>query len=296
MPRWSSTSDVGASSPSTCRPSRSTTVTCSGSSSASTPPVGVMATSVPLRALTLPDVPSTSPSAASRLLTSATCARSCSKSTAASYAETTGALAGGFVEKFDSRMDELDLTRRELLAAGAVAGAGTLAGPAVADAARRRRRPARRHADVVVIGAGLAGLTAARELMRDDRSVVLLEARNRVGGRVLNKPIGGGEHSEAGGTFAGPTQDHILELAEQMGVGTFPTYNTGDNIYFADGTATRYSDSGPTGTAPPDPTILADLATVVTRLDEMSKDVPVDAPWESASAGDWDSQTLQQWI
>jgi monoamine oxidase len=193
-------------------------------------------------------------------------------------------------------MDELDLTRRELLAAGAVAGAGTLAGPALADAARRRRRPARRHADVVVIGAGLAGLTAARELMRDDRSVVLLEARNRVGGRVLNKPIGGGEHSEAGGTFAGPTQDHILELAEQMGVGTFPTYNTGDNIYFADGSATRYSDSGPTGTAPPDPTILADLTTAVTRLDEMSKDVPVDAPWESASAADWDSQTLQQWI
>jgi monoamine oxidase len=148
----------------------------------------------------------------------------------------------------------------------------------------------------VVIGAGLAGLTAARELMRDDRSVVLLEARNRVGGRVLNKPIGGGEHTEAGGTFAGPTQEHILALASELGVATFPTYNTGDNVYFADGTRMTYSDSGPTGTAPPDPTILPDLTTAVTRLDEMSKDVPVDAPWESASAADWDGQTLQQWI
>jgi monoamine oxidase len=87
---------------------------------------------------------------------------------------------------------------------GALAGAGALAGPAVAGAARRHRRPARRHADVVVVGAGFAGLTAARELACDDRSVVVLEARNRVGGRVLNKPIGGGEHSEVGGTFAGP--------------------------------------------------------------------------------------------
>jgi monoamine oxidase len=147
-----------------------------------------------------------------------------------------------------------------------------------------------------VIGAGLAGLTAARQLARDDRSVVLLEARHRVGGRVLNKPIGGGKESEAGGTFAGPTQNHILELATQLGIDTFPTFNQGDNVYYADGDRMTYSDSGPTGTAPPDPSIIPDLATVVTRLDEMSKDVPVDAPWESASAGDWDAQTLEQWI
>ena len=199
------------------------------------------------------------------------------------------------MEKFRA-MDSSGLTRRQALAAGAVAGAGALAGPVAAEAAKRHRRPARRHADVVVIGAGFAGLSAARELAHDDRSVVLLEARHRVGGRVLNKPIGGGEHSEAGGTFAGPTQGHILQLAEQMGVATFPTYDTGDNVYFADGTRMTYSDSSPTGTAPPDPTILPDLTTVVTRLDEMSKDVPVDAPWESAAAAAWDSQTLEQWI
>jgi monoamine oxidase len=191
-----------------------------------------------------------------------------------------------------------DLTRRELLEAGAVAGAGALvAGAPVAEAARRkRRRRTSRHADVVVIGAGLAGLTAARELARDDRSVVLLEARHRVGGRVRGRPIGGGKESEAGGTFAGPTQNHILELASGLGIDTFPTFNEGENVYFADGERMTYSDSGPTGTAPPDPSIIPDLATVVTRLDEMSKEVPVDAPWESASAADWDRQTLEQWI
>jgi monoamine oxidase len=196
-------------------------------------------------------------------------------------------------------VDDGVLSRRELLEAGAVAGAGALAaGVPEAEAARRRRRrrPVRREADVVVIGAGFAGLTAARELVKDDRTVFVLEARNRVGGRVLNKPVGGGEESEAGGTFAGPTQNHILGLAAELGVDTFPTFNEGDNVYFADGTRTTYSDSGPTGTAPPDPTILPDLATVVTRLNEMSKEVPIDAPWEAPSAGDWDGQTLEQWI
>jgi monoamine oxidase len=195
-------------------------------------------------------------------------------------------------------VEDLDLTRRELIGAGAAVGAGALLASApVADAARRHRhRPARRHADVVVIGAGFAGLAAARELAHNDRSVVVLEARHRVGGRALNKPIGGGEHSEAGGTFAGPTQNHILALAKDMGVDTFPTYDQGNNVYFVDGERSTYPSSGPTGTAPPDPTILPDLATLVTRFDDMSKDVPVDAPWEAASAGDWDRQTLQQWV
>jgi monoamine oxidase len=190
------------------------------------------------------------------------------------------------------------VSRRELLEAGAVVGAGALAGgvPAAEAARRRRRKPVRRHADVVVIGAGFAGLTAASELVKDDRSVFVLEARNRVGGRVRNRSVGGGEESETGGTFAGPTQNHILDLAAELGVDTFPTFNQGDNVYFADGTRMTYSDSGPTGTAPPDPTIVLDLATVVSRLDEMSKEVPVDAPWEAASAGDWDGQTLEQWI
>jgi NADPH-dependent 2,4-dienoyl-CoA reductase/sulfur reductase-like enzyme len=85
------------------------------------------------------------------------------------------------VEEFATSMDRPGLTRREVVAAGAIAGAGALAGPGVADAARRRRRPVRRHVDVVIVGAGFAGLTAARELVRDDRSVVVLEARNRVG-------------------------------------------------------------------------------------------------------------------
>ena len=197
-------------------------------------------------------------------------------------------------------MDERQISRRGFLGAGAATGAGALlAGvPDPAEAGRRRRRKRRRtrSADVVVVGAGLAGLKAARDLTATGRSVIVLEARKRVGGRVLAHPLGGGEYSEAGGTFVGPTQNHIVGLASEFGLDLFPTYSQGENVYVADGERMTYSDQSPLGTAPPDPLILADLATVVTRLNEMSMTVPVDAPWNAADAGDYDRQTLESWI
>jgi monoamine oxidase len=154
-----------------------------------------------------------------------------------------------------------------------------------------------RSADVVVVGAGFAGLTAALRLVDAGRSVIVLEARNRVGGRALNQPIGGGEVSERGATFVGPTQNHILALAKQFGVNRFPTFNDGDNVYVNSlGQRSTYSDTGPLGTAPPDPVILADLAQAVAQLDQMSTEVPVGAPWTSSQGEDWDQQTLETWI
>src|SRR4051794_35192689 len=108
------------------------------------------------------------------------------------------------------------LTRRQLVGAGA-AGAALLALRATPAAARRRTR----RADVCVVGAGLSGLAAARALVAAGRTVVVLEARDRVGGRTLNRSIGGGHISEIGGQFAGPTQDRILALAHAVAVKTF---------------------------------------------------------------------------
>ena len=195
-------------------------------------------------------------------------------------------------------MTDSGLTRRRLVGAALATGAAAALPPA-AEAAKQRRRtapPRRRRADFVVVGAGLAGLTAAREIVRAGRSVIVLEARNRTGGRVLNHGLGGGEISEAGGTFAGPTQDKIVGLGRDLGVGTFETYNTGNNVYHSSGKRVEWSDTGPTGTAPPDPVILPDLAQAVTQLNSMAAEVPVDAPWQAARAPEWDGQTLESWI
>src|SRR6266545_5166253 len=104
------------------------------------------------------------------------------------------------------------LTRRGFVA-GAAATAAAAWMPTSAAAKRKRRRLS---ADVCVVGAGLAGLTTARQLVREGRDVVVLEARNRVGGRTLNEPVAPGVITEVGGQFVGPTQDRILALAKAV--------------------------------------------------------------------------------
>src|SRR5205809_6873317 len=114
---------------------------------------------------------------------------------------------------------------------GAAASAAAAALPA-AGAAATAEAANKVSADYVVVGAGLAGLTAARRIVQAGRSVIVLEARDRVGGRTLNHTLASGDYAELGGMFTGPTQDHIQALATEVGVGTFPTYNTGNNVFF----------------------------------------------------------------
>ncbi|MCW2883578.1 MAG: amine oxidase, partial [Streptosporangiaceae bacterium] len=192
-------------------------------------------------------------------------------------------------------MSSISIGRRGLL--GGLAGAGALAAtgaltavPGVASAGTTSGNlPST--VDAVVVGAGISGLVAARQIARAGRSVLVLEARDRVGGRVLNHTLANGSVIESGGAFVGPTQDHILALAADLGVQTFKEYAQGDNVYISGSTTIRY-----TGTVPPDPTILPDAAKLQLQLDTLSKQVPVDAPWTAANAAEWDAKSLDNWI
>ena len=116
--------------------------------------------------------------------------------------------------------------------------------------------------------------------------MIVLEARDRVGGRVWNHNLAGGVVSERGGTFVGPTQDRVLALAKEFGIGMFPVYDTGNDLYINGSTRIPYTDTNPlTGNAPPDPLALPNLATVISQLDEMSKSVPLGAPWTAIQGG-----------
>jgi monoamine oxidase len=146
--------------------------------------------------------------------------------------------------------------------------------------------------DVVVVGAGLAGLTAARDLAAAGATVVVLEARDRVGGRTLNEPLDDGQVVEVGGQWIGPTQDRLAALARDVGVETYPTYAAGEHLVEFGGSVRRY-----TGEIPKlGPHVLADVMQAQAKLERMARRIPLEAPWSAPDAERLDSQTFWSWM
>lgn len=150
-------------------------------------------------------------------------------------------------------------------------------------------------ADVLVIGAGLAGLTAATDLQRLGLDVRVLESSDIVGGRVLGASIGDGQIVELGGQWVGPTQDNILQLVSQLDLHTYPTSIAGLHTYFRHGDVSRYdSTNGPIPPLAED--AVTEIFNVIERLQELSAQVPAGAPWTAEHAYQWDHQTFREWI
>ena len=145
--------------------------------------------------------------------------------------------------------------------------------------------------DVVIVGAGLAGLTAAQELSAAGTDVLVVEARARVGGRVETHAVDD-LTMDLGGTWIGPTQDLMAEMVDGLGIETFPTYDHGQHLLMLGGRSRRFAGRIP----PVNPLAVADIGRAQAALDRMARAVPLDQPWRAHHAGSWDAQTFETWL
>jgi len=142
-----------------------------------------------------------------------------------------------------------------------------------------------------VVGAGFAGLSAARRLQDRGHAIALLEARDRVGGRVWNRSAADGTVVSVGGTWLGQRQDRMFALCREFGLEPYPQYEQGDTIMHLDGANRRYR-----GIPKVDLFTLISLGLAFWRLDRMVKRLPIDEPWKASRARALDSQTLGAWL
>ena len=149
-----------------------------------------------------------------------------------------------------------------------------------------------RQADVAIVGAGYAGLAAARQLQRAGRSVVVLEARDRVGGRIWTVELPDGTRVDRGGAWLAPGHERMFALARELGVETYKTNVAGAHLLVGGGRTRRY-----TGLIPKiSPLAILAIAWTQLRIDRLAKQVPLEAPWEAPKAAEWDALTVADFL
>jgi len=137
--------------------------------------------------------------------------------------------------------------------------------------------------DYCVVGAGCTGATAALRVFQAGHTVALLEARDRVGGRVWTR-----EHSgipiDYGGQWLGSGQERAYALVKELGIQTYPTWTKGHNVFVISGKVRKYREIPQA-----DPISILNLGLVLRQFAKWSDEVPLEAPWTAKRAKEWDS-------
>ncbi|XP_070305274.1 amine oxidase [flavin-containing]-like [Salvelinus sp. IW2-2015] len=145
--------------------------------------------------------------------------------------------------------------------------------------------------DVIVIGGGISGLSAAKLLKEKGLSPVVLEARDRVGGRTFTVQNEQTKYVDLGGAYVGPTQNRILRLAKECGVKTYKVNEEERLVHYVKGKSYPFK-----GSFPPmwNPFALMDYNNLWRKMDEMGSEIPREAPWSAPHAEEWDKMTMKQ--
>ena len=145
-------------------------------------------------------------------------------------------------------------------------------------------------ADVVIVGAGLSGMIAARKLLEAGLKPLVLEADDRVGGRILTEVVDG-VPLELGAQWIGDTHQRMFDLAAELGVKTFAQSTRARRPTSSTARVCCASTTFTPATSPE----LAEVEGVLRRLDVLAAEVPVDAPWPAPRAAEWDAITAGAW-
>lgn len=147
---------------------------------------------------------------------------------------------------------------------------------------------------VIIVGGGISGLSAAKLLHDSKVDVVVLEARDRVGGRTFTKRDPAVGYVDLGGSYIGPTQHHLLRLSKELGLENYKIEENEDVIYYSKGKRICYStdDSIPFK----NPFVQLDVNNFLRTVDKMGKEIPADEPWNAPHAEEWDTMTYQDFV